>query len=213
MRTLGSSFLKIENKGGVFYGGNQAWFPDKFLKDSGCGVISAANLLLYLQKQSRMAETEYMDFATMLWKKYFPVIPGFGMNGLTLMFGLNRYFRKNGLALKAFWGISGKKLLSRIDKMLDEDLPVILSVGPNFPNIWGKRKLNFYTKGKDGSYVFAVKTKAHYVTVTGRDGIYLQISSWGKAYYIDIREYREYVRHYSSSLVSNIICIREKKTI
>ena len=104
-------------------------------------------------------------------------------------------------------------MLSRIDHMLEQDLPVILSVGPTFPNIFGKRTLNFYTRSNTGDYAVTAKTKAHYVTVTGRDGIYLQISSWGKEYYIDIREYREYVRSYSSPLVSNILCIKQGKGI
>lgn len=209
MRTLQSPFLKIEERA---FGGNQAWFSRKFMQKAGCGVISAANLLLHIQKMSELTEKEYMDFSKELWLKYLPVIPGFGMNGLTLMSGLNRYFWKNGIPYRAFWAVSGKKMLHRIDEMLAKNIPVILSVGPNFPNFLGKQTLNFYIKKANG-YVPGAKAKAHFVTVTGRDGIYLQISSWGKEYYIDIREYREYVKSYSTSLFSNIICIREKKKI
>lgn len=209
MSTLQSPFMKIN---GTAFGGNQAWFSYKFMKKVGCGVISAANLLLHMQKRSQVTEAEYMEFAKNLWQKYLPVIPGFGMNGLTLMSGLNRYFQKNSLPYKAFWGISGKKMLNRIDGMLAKNIPVILSVGPNFPVFWGKKTLNFYTK-INNQYLPGAKTKAHFVTVTGRNGIYLQISSWGKEYYIDIREYREYVKHYSSPVLSNIVCIRERKGI
>ena len=205
MKTLKHPFVKIN---GTAYGGNQAWFSRKFLRKSGCGVIGAANVLIHLQKKETITEQEYMEFAKELWLHYLPVTPGFGMNGLVLMLGINRYFWKQGLPYKAFWGISGKKLLSRIDTMLEQNLPVILAVGPNFPNIFGKQKLNFYKKTSTGAYVRAAKTKAHYVTVTARDGIYLQISSWGEEYYIDIREYREYVSSCSSFLVSNIICIK-----
>lgn len=213
MGTLENTFIHIKGKEEIAFGGNQAWFQHKFLKNSGCGVISATDLLLHMQGKRQMTETEYLEFAKKLWWKYFPVIPGFGMNGLTLMAGLNRYFHKHGISKKAFWGISGKKMLPRMDAMLSQDLPVILAVGPNFPFFWGKQKLVFYTKTTDGKYVPSAKTKAHYVTVIGRDGVYWQISSWGKEYYIDIREYRAYVKHYSSPLVSNIICIQEKKTI
>lgn len=213
MRTLQRPFLRIHGKNGNSFGGSQTWFLYKFLRKVGCGVISASNVLLYLQGREQMTEAAYMEFAGKIWVRYFPVVPGFGMNGLTLMFGMNRYFQKNGIPYRAFWGISGRKMLDRIDKMLAKDIPVIMSVGPNFPIFWGKNQLTFYTKMRNGQYLPAAKTKAHYVTVTGRDGIYLQISSWGKEYYIDIREYREYVKSCSSSLVSNIICIKEKKTI
>ena len=213
MRTLREPFLRVQGKDEESYGGNQAWFPYKFLKNSGCGVISATDLFLHMEGKESITKQQYLQAAKKIWLQYLPVIPGFGMNGLTLMNGINRYFYKKGYPYQAFWAISGKKMLARIDGMLSENLPVILSVGPNFPNIFGKQKLTFYIKSGDGKYVPSVKTKAHFLTVTGRDGIYLQISSWGKQYYIDIREYREYVKWYSSPLVSNIICIQKKKKL
>lgn len=213
MSVLKHSFLQVETKREKSFGGNQNWFPYKFLKKSGCGVISAANVLMHLRGKRQVSELEYLDFAKYMWKYYLPVIPGFGMNGLTLMMGLNRYFLKKKLPYKAGWKISGKKLLSRIDEMLTQDIPVILSVGPNFPKFWGKEQLSFYKRTEDGKYLAAVKTRAHYVTVTGREGQWLQISSWGKEYYMNLREYQNYVKTYSSYLVSNIICITQKKKI
>ena len=62
-------------------------------------------------------------------------------------------------------------------------------------------------KISEENYIPAVKTRAHFVIVTGRDGSRLMISSWGKEYYIDIREYRRYVKRHSSYLVSNVIDI------
>lgn len=211
MRALKHSFLQVESKREYAFGGNQAWFPYKFLKKMGCGVVSAANVLMYLKGKQNVSEMEYLDFAKKIWLQYLPVIPGFGMNGITLMIGLNRYFWKEGLPYRASWKISGKKMLSRIDEMLKKDIPVILSVGPNFPKFWRKEKLSFYRKADDGSYIPAVKTRAHFVTVTGREGQWLQISSWGKEYYFAIREYQNYVKNHSSYLVSNIICIAPLK--
>lgn len=211
MKTLQSPYLRVNTKNGTAYGGNQAWFSYKFLQKTGCGVIGAADTLLHLSGKEEMTEEEYMEFAKTLWKKFLPVIPGFGMNGLTLMAGMNRYFKVHGMPYRARWRISGQKMVSRIDKMLAKDIPVILAVGPNFPFVWKKEKLTFYTKMSDGKYVPAVKTRAHFVTVTGREGVYLQISSWGKEYYIDIREYKEYVKQYSNPLVSNILSIKMKK--
>ena len=208
MKTLEAPYLKVETEKGYAYGGNQSWLPYKFLKGMGCGLISAADVIFYLEGKRKITEAEYVEFAKKLWKWYLPVIPGFGMNGLTLMNGLNRYFKNHGLSYRACWKISGRKLFSRIDRMLSDDIPVILAVGPNLPFVWKKEKLTFYTKDHEGNYLPAVKTKAHFVTVTGRDGRWLQVSSWGKKYNLSIREYREYVKSHSSFLVSNIIDIK-----
>lgn len=209
MRALKKTFHQVITKEQTAYGGNQAWFPYGFLRKNGCGVISASDVLLHLHGKESMTEEAYIAFAKNLWLHYLPVIPGFGMNGLTLMTGLNLYFTKQRLPYRACWRISSGKMISHIDKMLGKDIPVILSVGPNFPKFWGKQKLNFYTKIND-KYIPSTKICAHFVTVTGRDGAYLKIASWGKEYYIDIREYREYVRSYSSYLVSNILVICKK---
>lgn len=207
MTALKRPFLRIETKSGTSFGGNQSWFPYKFLQKSGCGIISGTNVLLYLEGRREMSQAEYMDFAKRLWKRYLPVLPGVGMNGLTLAMGLNRYFIRQKLPYRACWKISGKKLLSRIDLMLSEDIPVILAVGPDFPKFWKRETLKLYAKTKDGNYAAVTKTRAHFVTVTGREDLWLRISSWGKEYYMNIPEYREYVAKHSSFLVSNIICI------
>ena len=55
------------------------------------------------------------------------------------------------------------------------------------------------------------QTHAHYVTVTGADSDWLQISSWGKRYYIRKDDYLSYVKRHSARLFSNILYIREKK--
>lgn len=209
MKTLKSPFHQVETLRGMSYGGNQAWFSRKFLKNAGCGVISSTDVLLHLIGRNQITRLEYMDLAKDLWKKYLPVIPGFGMNGITLMLGLNRYFWEHQMPYCACWMISGKKLYSRIEKMLHADIPIILSVGPNFPLIWRKEKLNFYTRNSKGDFVVAARAKAHFVTVTGIDETMIQISSWGKEYYIFIQEYEKYVRENSSFLVSNIIYVKK----
>lgn len=210
MKTLKRPYITVKTKDGTSYGGNQAWFAYRFLRKRGCGVISAADGLLYLKGYQTLPQKEYTAFATELWKFYLPVIPGFGMNGLTLMAGLNGYFIKNKLPYRACWGISSKKLIRRVDEMLSKDLPVILAIGPNFPKFWGKKTVTLYRKDAQGQYAPAAKTKAHFVTVTGREGQKLRISSWGKEYWINLLEYEEYVRSFSSPLVSNIVYVKNK---
>lgn len=213
MKTIKRPYLRIKSKNSISYGGNQKWFAPKFLKDFACGVIGAADVLLHLEGKEHMTETEYMEFAKMLWKKYLPVIPGFGMNGLTLILGMNRYFRKSKLPYYAYWGINRKKMIFRMDEMLEKDIPVIFAVGPNFPKVWGKKSVRLYTKTTEGIYSPTSKARAHYMIVTGRDGLWLRVSSWGKEYYINYVEFQDYVRQYSCSIVSNIVCIKELKKI
>ena len=94
--------------------------------------------------------------------------------------------------------------------MLERDLPVVISVGPNLPLIWQRHKLRFYIKTPSGSYLPGPQTLAHYVTVTGMDEEWLRVSSWGRMYYINRREYLLYVKEHSAKLVSNILVIRKK---
>ena len=213
MKTLKKPYLQIRYKDQMSYGGNQTWFEKKFMKKSACGVIGAADVLLHMRGKTQMTESEYMEFAKKLWKGYLPVIPGFGMNGLTLMLGLNGYFIKKKMPYRAYWNVSGRKKLAKIDQMLSKDIPVIFSVGPNFPNFRGKATVRLYIKNSDGNYGKASKVRSHYMIVTGRDGSYLQLSSWGKEYYINYAEYQDYIKQYSSHLVSNIVCIKELKKL
>lgn len=209
MKQLKELGLQVETMSGTACGGNQAWFRERFLKRSACGVISAANVLLYREGKRKLLETEYMDFARYLWKYYLPVIPGLGMNGFNLVTGLNIYFRKRHLPYLACWRISGKKMVSRIDRMLLQGSPVILAIGPNFPNFWGKETVNLYEKRKEGTMRRVTGTRAHFVTVIGHEEDRLQISSWGKEYEIKLSEYEDYIKKYSSPLVSNIVDIVE----
>ncbi|MBR0208104.1 MAG: hypothetical protein IJQ43_04335 [Oscillospiraceae bacterium] len=208
------------------YGGNQMASASSTMREVGCGVIAALDLLLYLcrfhsdsaceffaeaAEDGCIDEKEYDELAQRLSKRFFPMIPKLGINGLMLAAGLNRFFRHYRLPYRAGWGFGSGKLFAEIEDMLARDIPVILSVGPNFPLFWQKHELSFYASRADGSFYRACGIKAHYVTVTGIDAQRLQISSWGRAYYIDRGEYMDYIRRRSGSIVSNIVKIRETK--
>ena len=87
---------------------------------------------------------------------------------------------------------------------------MILAVGQNIP-FWKKKKLTFYRQ-ENGVYLPNTETKAHYVVVTGMENGYLQISSWGKEYFISWQEYLDYAKRYSSFWVSNICLIQEEES-
>ena len=61
----------------------------------------------------------------------------------------------------------------------------------------------------DGMPRAAASTHAHFLTVTGIDGEWLQVSSWGHRFFISRAEYEEYVTHSSNGLLSSIVHISE----
>ena len=205
------------------FGGNQMSSDSKTMREVGCGVIAALDLLLYLcrfhpgcvcgffagaAEDGVIDEREYDELARALSRRFFPMIPKLGINGIMLAAGLNRFFRRYDIPFRASWGIGSGRLFEEIKEMLACDIPVILSIGPNFPLFWQKHELNFYTARPDGALQRACSIKAHYVTVTGIDEQCLYISSWGRAYCIEREEYMAYIRRHSGSIVSNIVKLR-----
>ena len=223
-------FLRIEEQKRRWYGGAQEWCEQKYMKQYGCGVIGCANVLLHIYQHMSdtvqedgagrkhlkwknsfcMDKDSYMEFVEHLRKYYLPVFPVIGMNGIVMMFGMNRYFHKHQLPYKARWGCLPWNIWKRTKLMLEAQIPVVLAIGPNFPILWGNHRLTLYEK--DGMlYHPKTTTKAHYVTITEMDGEWLTISSWGKKYYIKKAEYEMYVRKHSNYLFSNILVIQGRK--
>ena len=106
------------------YGGNQGWFKNRNMSQGGCGVVAAGDLLLYLGMHRKGCRTEemhglfhmdgeisrprYERYLLRLKRKYFPVLPRLGMPYWVLVLGLNRYFRKYRMGLRARWGEIGR---------------------------------------------------------------------------------------------------------
>ena len=226
MLSLKNPYISVlyDEKGS--YGGNQMRSGNKTEREVGCGVIAGLDLLLYLCRyhlrsadcglklpvplSGPIAQENYLLLQGAMRKKYLPLIPGHGINGVTLALGMNICFIKNKIPFRALWGVPFSVLWERVDEMLSRDIPVIFSVGPNFPLLWQHNRLKFYVR-TDGGMLPGPQTHAHYVTVTGADSDWLQISSWGKRYYIRKDDYLSYVKRHSARLFSNILYIREKK--
>lgn len=226
MVKLKHTYIQVQQNGKPSYGGNQAWGQDATMRKYGCGVIAGADLLLYLSLHKKYSfgtgefpnktdtgnieEKAYENFVQGMRRRYFPVIPCLGMPWWMLVLGLNRYFWKNRIPLLASFGVRDRNFTKRIRAMMAHDIPVILAIGPNFPLPIKRHKLAFYEK-RGKKYQEVCKTTAHFVTITGISGEWLEISSWGRPYYICLQEYREYVRKHSCPLVSNIIYIRKRR--
>ena len=85
-------------------------------------------------------------------------------------------------------------------------MPVILAIGSNLPAFWEQHKLKLYRKRGD-TYIAVTSVAGHYVTVTGMDETWLQISSWGKEYHIQRQEFVEYGKRHSTFLVHNVLTL------
>ena len=101
--------------------------------------------------------------------------------------------------------------------MLRKDIPVIMCIPMTLLKKDKGRGLSFYKKEKEG-YRKVCVVSAHYVTVTGMirekvDGrTFLQISSWGKQYYVCKEEYDELIHTvFLGIILGNILYIKSRK--
>ena len=222
MHGLKHAYPIIQNQAQCSYGGNQRWLRRRDLQQCGCGVVAMADLALYLTRhhgfdgpeeavQDPVPLEAYDRLCSRLQLRYLPMVPPLGITGVGLAAGIGLYFRMHGIPLQAFWGVRTKNLWSAMADMLDRDLPVIFAIGPNFPIVWAKHRLNLYRKTPDGRYVAVSRVKGHYITATGLDETWVQISSWGKEYYIHREEYEQYGKQHSLSLTNNLLWLRKKQ--
>jgi len=232
------SYIKITNGEQESYGGSQMWFASKEtspgskrLAGGGCGLIAMSDFLLYWGRQNRdlcpglvsvLLENQtpdqepYMRYVRTIDRKFLPVLPALGVSGFQISLAMNLFFLREKLPLRASWKcfLTSARMLARMTEMLQNDLPVILSVGPNTPWIFGKKRIGMYRLENSGELKKVDQVSRHYVMLTGiaagpKEGqTLLKISSWGRSYFLDYAEYREYVRKTGDSITSSMISIR-----
>ncbi len=241
MKKIGllGDYIQIKRENGKFtFGGDQNFFgnkedeTDSKKRQFGCGVIAFADLLLYLGERDdtflvqetadyvkrELSELNYKEYFNRIYDVIGGVIGNYGISGITIFRRFNKIARKNGWKLRAKWGCSRKKLLGRIEEMLEKNIPVILCIPMMLLKKDRQDKLPLYYRKYDEKedkyrYRIAEKTNAHYVTVTGiiyeEDAPYLRISSWGKEYYINFEEYDTYIStHFLGKVLGNILYVR-----
>lgn len=211
---------------------------DYILHHYGCGTIATADLFLYLALKSdtyRNGVTEsvlqgtdsavykdYMSYVRKVNAYYTKTKRYIAVLGPKIAYAFNSYARTYSFGLRARWklGLSYYDMLAYIEEMLSRDIPVILSIGPNTPFLWRNKGISFYMKNtvNDIDYYQPVRSdvNSHYVTVTGmynnpddnKGKIMLCISSWGKLFYINYNEYRDYIDSYGDSFTSSMVYIK-----
>lgn len=220
---LRHSIPAVDSNGLLTYGGSQLLSDSTVIKRCGCGVVAAADLFIYAHRNRAGCEcalfegfgrtlpiplADYNAVLKALCRRYFPLTPPFGINGLGLVCGMNLFFRAYKYPLRAQWGVRYSDLWRSIETMVDADLPAIIAVGPNMPRFWQNNCLGLYTRLPDGGYKRIGAVKAHYMSVTAIDSEWLTVSSWGRRYCISRAEYDAYTRAYSNGLLCNIAYIK-----
>ncbi len=203
---------------GYSFGGNQGWFreeSDGAISPYGCGLISCADIFLYISGRVRLMQPEYMSIVRRFAKDQLRVRGKLGLNGISMGLGMSRLLREKKIAMHASWCFSKEKILPRITDMLKKDMPVCISVGPC---IGSKEKIKEYGVDlfiRNGRKFMLPEwrsglVKDHYVTVTGiirsEGKTMLEISSWGERYYIDWAQYTAYLNS-ARTFFSNIMLI------
>lgn len=203
----------------------------------GCGAVAIADFFLYLARADQTKDTpatslarparmiysyeDYTLYLRFMQQRFTPILPYAGMNGFMLAAAANHYAMKYQIPIKASWKafLDDEQMLRAIRKMIAADLPVIISIGPNMPLFFRKEGILFYMKNnkEDNSklehyQIGARNVHAHYVTVTGIVGLknkklLLKISSWGREFYIDYQEWREYVANKGDRLTSSLLYV------
>lgn len=199
------------------YGGSQTWSARWDLRKCGCGAVAMTDLTLYLTRHHGADGPDLPDPAPLadydalcgsLQRRYLPMVPPVGINGISLAIGISAYCKAHGIPLRASWGVKVKDFWTAMADMLDRDLPVIFAVGQNIPFVWQNHKVDLYQKTADGRYTAVSRIRAHYMTVTAMDDTWLTVSSWGKKYYIHRGEYAEYGKKHSIALVNNLLWLK-----
>lgn len=264
------NYVPVIKDNTVYYGGSQMWFSpqnkhskDYILHNYGCGTIAAADLFLYLALRNELLRSPETDIAiddsmSVQYRNYDAYVRYINdqytktrrylaVLGPKLAWAINSYSKAYSLGYRASWKMTlgYYDMYELISEMLYHDIPVILSIGPNTPKLWGKKGIDFYQRkevvkpipspSSDGAiplpgtenktnahtvvqYELQPIVKAingHYVTVTGlikdeyAGRILLSISSWGKKYYIDYEEYRDYVDNIGGTITSSLVYMKK----
>lgn len=236
-----TEYIRISHEAQTSYGGDQNWFPkDKWMNRDylihvwGCGIIAISDLFLYLAKNDRMYATGATDVARasrqiLDWKDYQAFVYYIyntvalplagGMSGFAVASSVRRYCIKYQIPMTIAWKgfLDDQQMLRAIRKMLKENLPVILSIGPNTPIVFRKKGIPLYTLSDSQELIPSIhhNVSAHFVTVTGVIGlkhkqVLLKVASWGGEYYMDYREYRAYVQEEGDTLTSSLLYLSKE---
>ncbi len=163
------SYVPVVRNSKTSYGGSQMWFSksnwnsiEHIIHTYGCGTIATADLFLYLASQKKEYNTtltaialqdsmqilydNYLSYVLEVHNKYTKTKRYLAVLGPSLARAINNYSNQFTLGYVATWKwrLSYYEMLDQMESMLSQDIPVILSIGPNTPKLWGRHGISFY---------------------------------------------------------------------
>ncbi|MBO7668018.1 MAG: hypothetical protein J6T26_06095 [Firmicutes bacterium] len=123
---------------GQSYGGNQEWFPERWMKMGGCGAVTACDLCIYLARYkampalypfdaSNVSLEDYLDFGRIMRVHLGPRFSGIHKTQ-TYVDGFNGYLAARGVRPVELFGVSGEddvdSALAAIRDSIDSGFPV-----------------------------------------------------------------------------------------
>ena len=212
MKKIVSLKKEYVSVGGSF-GGNQNFFKDskkifsKGKQMGGCGVVALTDTVSYLNGFKHFTDPEaYRSRFNETAKKILFFPSRFGMTFIKAFWGMRFLSHIQKLHVKCRWVLPVGDPYKKICRMLSEDLPVILCI----PKIYGPgkkaRMLTFYDPE---TLKPADRTHGHFVVATGvyinENDIYLEISSWGKRFFIKYSEFRAFVKKHPTGVLGYML--------
>lgn len=168
-------YVTIKTAGGLMYGGDQKLFGSAVRK-SGCGMIAACDMTLFLRGETQQSFAEYGKFVENIRdnEAYKKSSNPFGLSPFKTARLINRHSENRSFVFlnRVFFG--EKKLVRYIEKSIEAGLPIILRIGAN-----GKKLPYNIVYPASGFRSASGHMTWHYITITGISGDVLIFSSWG----------------------------------
>ena len=193
------------------YGGSQGWFrkTDPEIDRHGCGVIAAADVMLYLlinvpeYKNPQLLEylagnspvengieaDIYTDMIRRLCREYFS-ISLWGLDSSRMKRGIKKLSKEYGWKPPAIWK-TGSRSFGEICSSLEQNIPVILRIGGsagNYTDGFRKNMIGQEDFSPEKYHGRGERIFRHFVVVTGafrnKSENWLRISTYGREAYI-----------------------------
>lgn len=211
-------YVHIKLDDNSFYGGNQGWWTDSnsVISRYGCGVIAMCDLEIYLsgkfngnQKVINNCDTFiiYNEYKKYVEKRFYktyriydlPIIKKLGLLPWKMTRGIRTFLiDKNDEKGNVKWAPSKKcEVISEyISGMLKNDIPVVASYDCT---IKGK-PLNYFIKDAIGNIKEASQFTSHYFVITGIDGDFFKISTYGETCFVLSKDWYENLSYFTNIL-------------
>lgn len=191
-------YVTVKTVGGLMYGGDQKLFGSAVRK-SGCGMIAACDMILFLRGEIHQSFAEYGKFVENIRdsEAYKKTANHFGLSPFKTARIINRHCRNSHFAFCSNVFFGEKKLAAFIESSIAAGLPVILRIGAN-----GKRLPYNIMYPASGCRRASGHMTWHYITVTGISGDTLTFSSWGGKGEMSVKALRRF-RGFTGGFISD----------